>query len=163
MTTDIQNAKVRLVELCKEVLAAAPFSITDPDAQPYGNYVSEIFPYWTVRSADDTIQLDSQDFDVRSYQFVMQLTTGYVTENYDGLAEQQLDEYEPTILAYFDARRWLNTATHPTSLDNLDPRGCFISRTQFFPDPRHSGTGGQVYGLAFLIEVPFKVYVSQAY
>lgn len=163
MATDIENIKERLVELQKEVLAAAPFSIPDANAQPVGYWVSEIMPYWTTRSADAEIELDGQDYDVRTYRFVMQLTTGYVTEDYDTLAERKLDIYAPYILDYFAQRRWLATQTHPTTLDNLDPRGSFITQVRFFPDPRQSGTGGQVFGLAFLIEVPIKVYVAQAY
>lgn len=159
MTTEVQDLKTRLVAVEQEFMTTV-IGLVNPVVVPVGFYAG-VPPYCTNRIAQVNITMDGQEEMIRTYQFIIEFTTGYYTENYDQMAEMDLDIYAPQFLDYIESHRLLQSHAFPAAMDNMDPRGVIINIGRFFQDNRNGGTGDLVYNVAFLLEAPIKVYVEQ--
>lgn len=156
---DIQNALNRIVTM--QIECMNDLSVT-ADAKPYFYHVQETFPYWTNRVGDILITDDgSEDFDRDTYNFIMRLVIGHVTEGYRGEPEARLYDYIPEIKVFFNAREWLESDTYTTAMNGLiRARISAISGFRIFQD---AGLSANQVGTEFTLTALFDETIVQAY
>lgn len=154
--TYLSDGLTRIVAMQKEAVSGS-------NAVPVFFWEQSNFPYWTNRIGPITNELDSQEVRIRTHQIVMRLVIGHLTEGYDTILEQQLSTYIPNIMGYFDSRIYLNSAAYPLQMDDLDARGALLTDCTGLQIFEQGGVGSQQIGVEFTLELPFKVYITQAY
>lgn len=163
---DVEALMVRVAALETEALAA----MTPPimaDAVPYFFHVQEAFPYWTNRlstiSAEDGAGGDEdfgEEYERYSYEIVMRLAIGHVTDGVRSEYERSLGRIIPHVLRYFNARELLQSAAYPGAPDDvLRARIIACTGVEILPISEHT----QVIGAEFTLRVETIEDTDQAY
>lgn len=157
---------VRVAALETEALAA----MTPPlvaDAVPYFFHVQEAFPYWTNRlgsiSAEDGVggaEDFGEDFERYSYEVIMRLAVGHVTDGVRSEYERSLGRIIPHVMTYFNARELLQSAAYPSAPDEvLRARIIACTGVDVLPISEHT----QVIGSEFTLRIETVEYTDQVY
>lgn len=155
--TYLSDALDRITAMEKEVIPGS-------DAVKVFIYAQESFPYWTNRVGAFQIVLDSQDLQVITFQILMRLVIGHMTEGYTGELEETLQTtYIPQILTYFAQHVGLQCLSFPGQMQYLDPRGVMILNGTGLAVFQQGGIGSNQIGAEFSLEVPIKEFIVQAY
>lgn len=163
--THIEEMLDRMVAMGKECIDALALFPTNCDGVPYFFYVQESFPYWTFRTPEGAMELDSENLDRRTYTVIGSLYHGYVTEGYQGELERRMMRCKAAVPAYFNARpynhtrQFLTSNANPVPMDDVDPRGIRCTDFTDFARPQAVIGGGanpaSVLGTDYVFEVPF--------
>ena len=146
-----------LFRLCQMQEAVVPNS----DAAPVFFYAQEKSPFWVNRVGAFTIELESEEMQVVTYQVTMRLALNPVTSGIEFESERAIHTWLPTVTQYFGQRRQLKRTNADTGLDFLDPRGAVIVGGRADYDMVVSGSGNNLFGIDFTIEVPMLQYTNQ--
>lgn len=158
----LNDALARLVAVEKE-------AITGCDAVPYFLHNQENFPYFVNRVVSDSIEQDSEEYDVRTYTVLARLYAGYVTQDYVGNLETQVYDWIVACENRFndqdDLRPFLTSAAYPNALDGMHDLGMRCTDTQVIVTQNAGiGVGGNaalIMAVEFTLEIPFHIPVLE--
>lgn len=161
MSIDAQALMDRVAALETEAMAVLSTPVT-AEATDHFFYVQGSTPYFVNRLGEIVVEGDSEDFDLYTYDVVMRLIIGQITQGYQGEPENQLQTYIPQIIRYFNERELLQSVTYPTGLDNLHrARVVACSGLQVF---RHTGaTETLQVGTEWTLRCDFEEMIEQQY
>lgn len=160
MSVPLTTAKTQLVALAKEGMAALSPTVIAGGAPLYW-HIEESFPYFTCRTASDTVEWDSEDLDRDTYILILRLVVGHISSGYNGERETELDTWIPYLKTYINAREGLQSAsylTQPTGL--IRARVASIIGFSSFPN---SGLAATQVGAEFNVECLFDETINQVY
>lgn len=153
MAVDIQALLQRVSDLQK---AALNF-----DSVPFFIYTQGTLPYWTNRVGPITVGGDSEDFDLHTYDILMRLIIGHVTEGVQGERESDLYSYIPRIIDYFNSRALLMDDTFTVEL--LDLKDARVVDCRGFSIFAQAGLSTQQIGTEFTLRCRFEPELFQVY
>ena len=110
---DLQALLARVCDLEKAATSIG-------DAWPFLFISQGTTPYWVNFIRGPQVDDDSEGYDVYTYDVLMRLIIGHVTEGADGEPEGDLYTYIPQVIEYFRARPLLIDDTYTTELDALE-------------------------------------------
>ena len=155
---DMQNLLLRVAALEKEGLSS--ISVTC-DAKPFFIFQQETFPYWTNRIPPFTIEPDSENIDVYTFDIIARLVVDHRTAGYRGEPEALLYRCIPTMIGYFNARELLQSAAYLAEpLDLIQARVTAVEGLRIYET---SGLSALQVGTEFTITCTVPVYLEQAY
>lgn len=152
--TELDYLLLRLNEMQEAVVPGS-------DAVPVFVYTQGGAPFWVNRVGSFTIELESQEIQVVTYQVTMRLVLNPITSGIEYEAERAIHTWLPTVTRYFGQRRQLKRTNSDAGLDFLDPRGAVITGGQADYNMQVTGTGTNLFGIDFTIEVPMLQYTDQ--
>jgi hypothetical protein len=165
MTTYLEDALARIVDMEKVCLTTDVAAGIGVNAVPRWFFTMETFPYWTNVISQGTVQMDSEDYQLRIHTFIMRLVIGHVTSGYVGESEDKLAVYIPEVLAYFGARPTLKSPNYATDLTCLwmNPQtgeiGARITGISGLQVGENSGVGAQQVSCDFTLQAAFNATV----
>lgn len=162
MTINLQETMDRVAALQIEAMAALATPVT-VDAKDFFYYVQGSYPYFVNRVGPFTSESDGEEFDRDTYDIIMRLVLGHLTQAYDGEPDNQLQLYIPHIKRYFNERELLQSAAYPTPLEHLVRARCSDGTgLQFF---RHTGAveGAFQVGTEWTLRCEFEEMIEQQY
>jgi hypothetical protein len=109
--TDVLN---RVVEIEKEISA-----VDGGNAVPYFWYRQDVFPYWTNRIGDITIEDAGHGEQIWTITLTMRLVIAHLTSGYAGENEDMLYRYIPDVLSFFREHPQLQSQTIDDGLDHV--------------------------------------------
>lgn len=145
--SELDSMLARLTDMQQDVVSGA-------DAVAASFYAQETLPYWTNIVTGFTVELESEELHIITYQITMRLVLATTTEGFNTEAEQKLHLWLPSLIAYFARRRQLKRSASDTAVAYLHPRGAVITGGQVRADIQNSGIGQSMFGLDITAEVP---------
>ncbi len=107
--------------LGRAVLIEKEISASDNGyAVPYFWYSQTVFPYWTNRIGDITIEDSGHGEQIWTVAMTPRLVIAHLTSGYAGENEGLLYKYIPLTLAEFRERPQLQSAVQPLPLDHIE-------------------------------------------
>lgn len=160
MTVDLSTAKTQLVALAIEYFTTLTPAIVAGGVPRFWHH-EERFPYLTCRTALDTVEFDSEDFDRDTYQLILRLVVGHLTSEYRGQHEDNLDTWIPGLKTYINERELLQSTGYLTPVTGLiRARVTSISGFNAFPN---SGLAVTQLGTDFTVTTEWDETIEQAY
>jgi hypothetical protein len=158
MAVDAEELLLRMAALEEEAMEALD---KRADAKPYFFHTQEAFPYFTNRLGDITVDSDSEEIDLYTYEIVVRLVIGHRTEGYTGETDSALQSYIPHLIQYFNERELLQSEVYPDAMDNLTRARVVSCRgyTEFV----NSGVGGSQIGTEITLRAELEDEIEQAY
>lgn len=147
MTTELDTALARLTDMQKDV-------VPNSDAVPAAFYAQEATPYWKNTITGFSVELESENLQIVTWQITMTLVLATTTEGFEQEAERQIHAYAPVVLRYFGQRRQLKRTSADSAVPYLHPRGAFITGGRADYGLQQSGIGQSMFAVDFTIEVP---------
>lgn len=151
LTTSVQTAKDRLTAMQKIAVPGAESASYASFTGTYDNF------YWLNYLSP--IAAPARTYGGRMFTFNVQvqsrLVTGYITEDYDGVREDELNfTHIPAVLEYFYQRPYLTYDETTDKIPHLNAEAFALSctGTRIF---NHSS--GQVFGTEFTFSLSFDV------
>lgn len=165
MTTYLEEALDRMVDMQKACLTTDIAAGKAISAVPRFFHTQEIFPYWVNAIGQVLVRPSSEDYETRVHNFTMRLVLGYITEGFVGENEEKLAVYIPEVLNYFAARPMLTSPNYPTSAtciwidESLGGFGAQITECSGLQVAVNAGINAQAVFCDFTLVVPFNATV----
>lgn len=136
-------------------------------AKTFWPYQQESFPYMfnrisaheVVRDASDTYNI-SEDIVADVYTVAMRLVVGHLTEGYEGERQEDIYEFIPLLLDFFDENQLLTTTASPTPLDFIAANGAIITGGTGLSAFSNSGVGAMQLGWELNLELPIIRFIT---
>ncbi len=119
------------------------------------------FPYWTNRLGPLRVAYDGEPDQTHTWQVVMRLVIGHLTQDYEGALEGRLPGWLQDTVAYFQARPQLRRDYTDAELLYLSPLGASVVGVTGYRAFVRIGESSQI-GAEITLEVPFQVTIEKA-
>lgn len=160
MASILSQALSRIADMQVSALAGMTPSVK-ADAVPYYPYEQEAYPYFTNRllgyravTSDDEEGMVAEDVAYDEYIIAMRLVMGHLKEGYEGDLPENLYEYVPVLIDYFDDHQLLTSTTYLTELNFVEPRGVLITGASPYGAFQNAGTINTQLGIEFSLRLP---------
>lgn len=159
MPLNIQETLDRAAAIQIEAMASISIAA---DAVPYFFHWQESGIYFTNRVGGVVVNDDgSEDFDLPTYDIVMRMIVGFITDGFVGDMDDKLYTYIPLIINYFNERQWLQSAAYPTAQNALVRAR--VTACTGWQRWQNAGVSGSLVGAEFTLTCEYNETIEQAY
>lgn len=169
MASTLSAALDRIAEMQVEALAAfqTAAGLNQLVAKTFWPYQQEGFPYMFNRISDhDVLREGSEEYNISEdiivdvYAVDMRLVVGHIKEGYEGERQEDIYEFIPLLLEFFDENQLLTSTLSPTTLDFIAENGAIITGGTGLSAFQNAGVLGMQVGWELNLELPIIRFIT---